>query len=90
MVNDENTSGETLLSVIESIIRSDTEIIAEVERLKAKGADKSVAEIASEIIVMYSNRSAISGGRLRSQPSSQVGVHLSQWWAVHFSTRHRF
>ena len=62
MVNDENTSGETLLSVIESIIRSDTEIIAEVERLKVRGPDKSVAEIASEIIVMYSNRSAISGG----------------------------
>ena len=43
MVNDENTSGETLLSVIESIIRSDTDIIAEVERVTAQGADQSVA-----------------------------------------------
>ena len=62
MYKDDKKSGEALLSVIESVIRSDTEIISEVERLKSSQQGLEPSERAIEIIALYSNRSAISGG----------------------------
>ena len=62
MSKDEKYSGEELLSVVERMIRSDAEIIGEVERLKTSHSNKERSALADEIIAQYSNRSAISGG----------------------------
>lgn len=62
MEQESHMSGEELLSVIERILRSESEIIGEVERLKSGAPDKDRKTIADELIAQYSNRSAISGG----------------------------
>ena len=62
MTQKPESHAEELLSVIEHMLRDDSEIIADVERLKQQHPDSSKEDLAEQIVTTFSNKSALSGG----------------------------